>query len=184
MTIDEQVVDFKRDRKAYDAIAKHFDYLYRNYFAHISRSTPISRDEFLGEYHFMLLRSLLKYDPAKAKNADNTFERYFTSALRKHIDTLRRRHVRARKRQMLSLDESRHDIEDERPQAFREQFETIDIICSLVSQATDKKVAALRLMGNTGDDVCDVLKIGSYKYRAAMNRLRHNARLLRSLSSK
>ncbi len=186
-TIDERVAAYRKSmsQREFESLSKYFEYLCNTYHKSISRYIAISKDEFHVEYQCVLLRALTKYEFANAKSEFNTFERYFTSAMRRFAQTIKRTHARRRYGlkpiKMISLDPHRHDMVDERRNYEIDDFEMKDLINNTVGNRNDRKIAVLKLMGQNSQEITKILAMTSHEYKLRCKSLRDNTRLFRNL---
>jgi hypothetical protein len=182
MNIDESVLSLQKTNSAseFKKLSNYFDYLFRSYYKSIARRSLMSREDFFSEYEYVLFKAIGKFKPDAAKAEENQFERYLNATMKRFVCTIRRKHIIRRKTKILSLNESAEDLVDTKPQ----QTEDVDFADTLnICKNSDRKIAVLKTMGHTSEDVCKMLSITSHEYRLRIKSLKANHKLLHSLSS-
>lgn len=150
----------------------------------IAKRIRISKEVYLREFHYTLLKAMINFDIAKAISDTEQFQRYFFSALKKMSNTLIRQESTDKKkaeRQFVSFSLKKHDLYDTSVIDPLESVIVEDLMLKCCNGKGDREIIQMRMDGMTMDDVCNSKGIPRHQYRTTISRLRDNFCLLQDL---
>lgn len=173
------------DNTAFRATMEKYKPSFYSWYNHVRKYISVDRDSFLCEFQFVLFKSMLHFDKEKSTAGDKHFERYFISALHKHVKTLKR-DANTIKRQVertfIPFSISKHDMVDSRAVPACKRMEIIDLIQFCYRSPKDRDIVVSRLMGKNKEEICSEMSMSKHEYRKRISAIKNNSILREQIS--